>query len=93
MFAPYLARIALLAALVFSQALYAGHALQHGNDQQADCQVCLQASTGHGALPCQPPTPAINAAPSGPMLQVVEPGYRTTLSVSHPSRAPPAHPL
>ena len=93
MFAPYLARIALLAALVFSQALYAGHALQHGNDQQADCQVCLQASTSHGALPCQPPTPDIADAPGEPIQYVVESGFHSTLSCSHPSRAPPAHPL
>ncbi len=84
-----LARFALLAALVFTQALYAGHAWQHDTDQQADCQICMQASAGMGGLPCESAGPAISAIPTRSVPAVAEPGHGSTLSFSHPSRAPP----
>ncbi len=48
----FLARVVLIAALLFAQTVYAGHVQLHVNDEQTDCQICLHAATGSTALPC-----------------------------------------
>ena len=62
MFSSPLARIALIAALVFSQTLYAGHTMLHNDSGQMDCQICLRASPVGVVLPCGKQEPVITTA-------------------------------
>ena len=87
---PYLTRVCLIAVLLFSQAIYAGHAMAHDGGNQLDCQLCLHTSTGTAALPRAEMTASFPIR-CGPTLFTQ---YTTVLIVSafpksHPSRAPP----
>ena len=88
-----LARYALVAALVFSQALYAGHGISHDAGSQSDCQICLQASNSGAA----PPAGGINAFIDSYALPRIKPGFTAHYSYSfpnsNPSRAPPSFPF
>jgi len=89
MFSSSLARIALIAALVFSQTLYAGHTMLHSDSSQMDCQVCLHASPGDAALPCGELDPAVSTPSPPRSCGHVTPVSASTFQSSHPSRAPP----
>jgi len=94
MTASFLARVCLLAVLVFSQALLADHAIQHNNGNLADCQFCLQSSTGSAALPTGETNLFIATRPlsshtySHPALVP-----NSAFANANPSRAPPLYPL
>ena len=93
MFASLTARLALIAALVCCQALYAGHSVKHHSDHPSECQVCLQSSASGAVLPSHAiEHPAALCAPERPQhyLAPAAPAY---CSISHPSRAPPASPV
>ncbi len=85
-------RLALVVALVFAQAVSAGHDGRHEKSRLADCQICLHASTAGTALP------AMEAAPI-PVPPVASPQWHPAASSpcrsflrSHPARAPPLSP-
>ena len=86
----FVARFALVAALVLSQTLYAGHSVVHSDGDRSACQVCLQASSGSAAVVCTGAAMPLRAyAPLPP------PGYHSAAVVPvftnpHPPRAPPA---
>jgi len=85
-----LARLALIAALVLSQALYAGHSVTHSDGDRSSCQVCLQASGGSTAAVC-----TTFVAPTAIRISLPPPSYHGAAGVSaftnpHPARAPPA---
>jgi hypothetical protein len=89
MFSSSLARIVLIAALVFSQTLYAGHTMLHNDNSQMDCQLCLHTSPGGAALPSGELQP-VTARPSQPRICGYDaPVTSSTFQNSHPSRAPP----
>jgi len=81
--------LALVAALVFSQALYAGHSVSHDKGGRADCQICLQASSSVAispdAIQLVIPSyhPPANRSYRSPVAPVRSPNQ-------HLSRAPPA---
>ena len=86
----YLTRACLIVVLLFSQAIYAGHAMAHDGGNQLDCELCLHTSTGTDALP-RVEIPATFSVPCGPTLFA---RYNTVPVVfafpkSHPGRAPP----
>lgn len=93
MLAPLPTRLALIAVLVFAQALYAGHSVVHDSGGSSDCQICLQTSVGGAALPTSgfandipvyvPIRPECYTAPVAPAF----------LTFSHQSRAPPLLPV
>jgi hypothetical protein len=89
MFSSSLARIVLIAALVFSQTLYAGHTMLHSDNSQMDCQLCLHASPGEAALACGELVPAVSLPSLPPGCSYVAPVISSTFPNSHPSRAPP----
>jgi len=89
MFSSPLARIVLIAALVFSQTLYAGHVVLHNDSSQMDCQTCLHASPGGAALPCGELQPAIATLSRPRRCGYIAPVISSTFQNSHPSRAPP----
>ncbi len=90
MSAPYLTRLCLLAALLFSQAVYAGHAVAHDNGNQLDCQLCLHTSTGTAALPHTEVTPTFFVPPYFvSFTQHTTVHTASTFQKSHPGRAPP----
>ena len=89
MFGSSLARIALIAALVFSQTLYAGHTMLHSDSSPMDCQVCLHASPGDAALPCGELDPAVSTPSPLRRCGYIPPVVASTLQSCHPSRAPP----
>jgi len=83
------ARLALIAMLVLSQALYAGHSFVHSDGDQPTCQVCLQASGGSAAAVC---TVTIGPTPiyfSLPPLSHREAATISSFTNPHPARAPP----
>ncbi len=83
-----IARLFLIAALVFSQTLYAGHSLLHDNGSQRDCQICLQAAPGAG-LPCsEAAVQPIDRQPQHAPDPVCA-GLASHHGISHPTRAPP----
>jgi hypothetical protein len=92
MIASLPARLALIAALVFSQALYAGHSVNHDAGSQPDCMICLQ-SANSAAVTCDGIQPTVDVY--GPVcpeshIALVLPAY---FPLNHPSRAPPQFPL
>ena len=86
----FLTRICLLAVLVISQAVYAGHAVAHEDGSQQNCQICLHSSAGALSLPSKETSLSFPV-----VLSWVHSGKPTTdctvsiFSHSHPSRAPP----
>ena len=87
----WLARFSLLAALVLSQALYAGHGVSHSYGDQVDCGICLQASSGSAALTSGEIQPLITVGPT-----VVERGSAVSAASKtflnpYPPRAPPIY--
>jgi hypothetical protein len=93
MFASLTARLALIAALVCCQALYAGHSVKHDSDHPSECQVCLQTSASGAMLPSRViEHPVVLHAPDRPQ-HYLAPAARAYGAVSHPSRAPPAFPV
>jgi hypothetical protein len=93
MFASLPARLALIAILVFSQALYAGHSVKHEAGNQAGCDICLQTSAGGAALPCSGIEPTLQVhAPVRP-ANYVAPAAPVRFTLAHPSRAPPFSPV
>jgi hypothetical protein len=91
MSATWLARIALIAALVFSQTLYAGHAFMHDNGSLADCQACVQASAGLAGVPGSETGPVSVARSSVTAADSIAAAVSSTFPHSQPSRAPPSH--
>ncbi|MDH5173546.1 MAG: hypothetical protein OEW92_14085 [Gammaproteobacteria bacterium] len=94
MFASLPARLALIAILVFSQALYAGHSVKHDSGNQPDCRICLQTSASGAALP------SADFAPAGPQAHLpvcgnyyLAPAIPAFFTLAHPSRAPPSFPV
>ena len=93
MFASLSARLALIAALVLSQAIVAGHDLQHDSSNQPECQTCLQTSAGSVALLCSGIHP-----PATVYDQVLHDSHAVPVTtvfftLPPPSRAPPLFPL
>ncbi len=86
----WLPRFGLILALVFAQAVYAGHNMQHmGAASSADCSVCLHASAQNDVLP----TASINIY-SNYAAHIHECKSQLTdvpskTNYSPPSRAPP----
>jgi hypothetical protein len=93
MFASLPARLALIAVLVFSQALYAGHSVVHDAGSQTDCQICLQTSASGAALTSGSIDPAVPVYTPARTDSYVAPAAPTHFTLSHPSRAPPLFPL
>ncbi len=89
MFSSSLARIVLIAALVFSQTLYAGHTMLHNDSSQMDCQVCLHASPVGAALPCDELDSVVAPPSLLPDCGYIAPVISSTFQNSHPTRAPP----
>ena len=89
MLASPLARLALIAALVFSQALYAGHSVSHSDNNGADCKICLQASSSVAISP-DAIQPAIPAYQSIANRDYASPTVLFRFPNQHPSRAPPS---
>jgi hypothetical protein len=85
----WLTRFSLIAALVLSQALYAGHSISHVNGDQVDCHICLQASSGGAALVSGEIGPPVSIHAAPPVCSRLLPVAITTLPNSHPTRAPP----
>ena len=83
-----IARLFLIAALVFSQTLYAGHSLLHDKDSQADCQICLQAAPG-AALPCNETASQPVDRHSQHAPDLVCASVSSHHGIAHPTRAPP----
>lgn len=85
----FLARVFLVAALVLSQALYAGHSVVHSDGDRSGCQVCLQASSGSAVAVC-----AGAGLPHPLCAFLPPPGYYSAAAIPvftnpHPPRAPP----
>lgn len=90
MFASLPARLALIAILVFSQAVYAGHSVKHDSGNQPECQICLLTSASSAALPCSYFAPTdLQAHLPDHCDNYLAPAIPTCFSLSHPSRAPP----
>ncbi|HEY6130497.1 MAG TPA: hypothetical protein VIV27_00685 [Halioglobus sp.] len=87
----WLARFALVAALVLSQTLYAGHGVVHNNGDKVDCQICLQASTGSAVLAGTEVQPLIAIDTTIRDSGTTVPAAASTLPNSHPTRAPPLY--
>jgi hypothetical protein len=89
MLATPLARLALVAALVFSQALYAGHSVSHDDSGSAACKICLQASSSVAISPdaIRLATPTFHSLSTRDYANAVV-LYR--LPSRHRSRAPPS---
>lgn len=87
----WLARFSLLAALVLSQALYAGHSISHAYGDRADCEICLQASSGSAALTCSEIPPLVTVAPTVVESGVAIPAASKTYPNLYPPRAPPTY--
>jgi hypothetical protein len=85
----WLTRFLLVAALVFSQALYAGHGLYHVNGDQTHCQICLQASSGGAALLSSTDGPLCPVLTAAPVFCHVIPVTPVPFTKSHLARAPP----
>jgi len=92
MTASRLKSLLLVAALVFSQALYAGHGVQHDRNTLPHCQICLQAS-GCAALACGSSTAEIATYPHARPQRHHLPVALAAHPNAHPSRAPPPAPL
>ncbi|MBE9549804.1 MAG: hypothetical protein IMF09_10405 [Proteobacteria bacterium] len=87
----WLPRLILLLALVFAQALYAGHAVQHsGGGNLSDCSVCLQASSGADALLAVNIEIIANPITATGISQTVQTCFSSKTSYNQHSRAPPA---
>ena len=93
MFASLPKRLVLIALLVFSQALYAGHSVKHDSGNQADCQMCLQTSTSGAALPCSGIEPVAQAPVPTVPDHYVAPAALAHFTLAHPSRGPPPSPV
>ena len=87
----WLARFSLLAALVLSQALYAGHGVSHTYGDQGDCGICLQASSGSAALTCSEIHPLIAVGPTVMESGSAVPAASKTFPNPYPPRAPPIY--
>jgi len=86
----WLPRLFLLLALVFAQALYAGHAVQHSNSGNlSDCSVCLQASSGADVLLAVNIEIITNPVTATGISQPLQTCFFSTTSYSQQSRAPP----
>jgi len=84
------ARLALIAALVLSQAIYAGHSVAHSDGDQSGCPICVQASAGSAAA-----VDAGNSLPGPIYIALPAPAQREAAAAPsftnpHPARAPPA---
>jgi hypothetical protein len=89
----WIKRFSLLAVLVLSQALYAGHAVSHISGDQADCQICLQASSGGAALVSTEFEPLLPFHGAPPAVSRFTPAAIVSFPNSHPTRAPPFFPV
>lgn len=87
----WLARFSLLAALVLSQALYAGHGVTHAYGDQVDCEICLQASSGSAALTCSEIPPLVTVGPAVVDSGTAVPVASKTFLNPYPPRAPPIY--
>lgn len=86
----WLPRLILLLALVFAQALYAGHAMQHTNGGNlSDCSICLLASTDDEL---HPTTQIRITADTNTLIypnQPVQACFSNKVRYTQQSRAPP----
>ena len=89
----WLKRFSLLAVLVLSQALYAGHAAYHVSGEQVDCQICLQASSGGAALVSTDSRPALAVCAAAAVSCHTLPTSTSSFPATHPARAPPSYPV
>jgi len=84
------ARLALIAALVLSQALFAGHSVAHSDGDQSGCPICVQASGGSAAA-----VDASTSLPNPDYFSLPAPADREAAATPsftnpHRARAPPA---
>jgi hypothetical protein len=89
----WITRLVLVAALVISQALFAGHSLAHTNGDAPDCQICLQATNGVAALHSAERAPLASTGTNQPDFRRANPVLLAAFNNAHPSRAPPAFPV
>ncbi|MEZ5571485.1 MAG: hypothetical protein R3E64_05620 [Halioglobus sp.] len=89
----WITRLLLVAALVLSQALFAGHSLAHANGDQPHCQICLQASSSGAALTSAEFGPLLTPCTAEPAFTQCTPVTLLVISTDHPARAPPSIPV
>lgn len=89
----WITRLVLVAALVISQALFAGHSLAHANGDAPDCQICMQASNGVAALSSAEHGPLAVACTAEPGARHANIVYPSVCPNTHPPRAPPSTPV
>jgi hypothetical protein len=87
--ASRLARYVFLAALVFSQSLYAGHTLLHADGVQADCQICQHSSPMGAALHGTEAGVSFDAEAVQVETGYAPPALSAQCTSVHPARAPP----
>lgn len=88
----WITRLVLVAALVISQALFAGHSLAHANGDAPDCQICMQATNGVAALDSAERGPLVVACTTQPDASRANPVFLPVIANTHPARAPPSIP-
>jgi hypothetical protein len=89
----WLKRFSLLAVLVLSQALYAGHATSHISGDRVDCQICLQASGGSAVLVSGESRLLMPVCAAPAVSCHTLPAATASFPTSHPTRAPPSYPV
>jgi len=92
MFSDCLLRLALVATLVFAQAVSAGHDGVHGKNRLADCQICLHASAAGTALPSLETAPFLPPSAAVPQWHCAVSAPCRPFPRSHRARAPPVFP-
>lgn len=83
------AKFALIATLLFAHMVYAGHHPLLDNGSRADCQICLQASSGMLAPPCAELPRFTDYSHHAPVCVSREPVRSANTANPHPPRAPP----
>lgn len=79
-----------MVALLFSQTLLASHDNYHPADEQADCWICLQASSAGAAVSASESIVAAIPATTPQLMASLELAPTTPHFCSYLSRAPPA---
>jgi hypothetical protein len=89
----WLTRFSLLAVLVLSQALYAGHSVSHLNGDHPSCDICLQASSAGAALVSTDSAPPLPTCAVPTLACHTLSAASATFPDSDPARAPPSNPV